>query len=68
MNDTDLLGRPLDDDEREVLALYERLKLLVGREALPPCVAANARFALAVLWQIVNDLDLEHEQLDHLGV
>ena len=68
MSATDLLGHPLNDDEREVFEIYERLKALAAREGLAPCVAANARFALAVMWQVVNDLDLEHEQLDHLGV
>lgn len=68
MTDRDLLGRPLTDVDREVLEIYSRLKQLAGRPGTPPCVGANARQALALLWQVVNDLDLEHEQLDHLGV
>ena len=57
----DLLGRPLNDVEREVLAVYDGLKRLQAREDAPPCLIANARFALASVWQIVNDLDLAHE-------
>ena len=68
MTEHDLLGRPLDDIEREVLDVYERLKTLAGRSDTAPCVASNARFALASVWQIVNDLNLKHEQLDDLGV
>ena len=68
LTDTDLLGRPTDDVERAVLDIYRRLKALAGRTDVPPCVTANARYALAVMWQAVNDLDLEHEPLDSVGV
>ncbi len=68
MNDTDLLGRPLTDDERAVVEVYERLKALVARDGLPPCVQSNARFALAAAWQMVNDLGLVFEQLDEWRV
>ena len=57
----DLLGRPIDEMEREVLVVYEGLKRLARRSDAPPCLTQNARFALASVWQIVNDLDLEHE-------
>lgn len=60
---TDLLGRPLDAMELEVLALYEKTKALAAREDVPPCVRANARLALAAVWQMVNDLDLVFEEV-----
>ncbi len=66
--DKDLLGNATTEVEREVLALYGGLKELVGRTDIPPCVARNARKALACLWQSVNDLGLEYEQLSEFGV
>jgi hypothetical protein len=68
MNDRDLLGKALTDDERSVLAAYESLKALAARETLPPCAARNVRKALACLWQATNDLNLQFEQLYDLGV
>jgi len=68
MMEMDLLNRPMTDDEREILAIYLALKKLAAREDLPPCVARNVRKALACLWQATNDLDLQFEQLYHLGV
>jgi hypothetical protein len=67
-SDRDLLGRPHEPLESEVLEVYRRLKALAARGDAPPCVRANARYALAVIWQAVNDLDLAHEQLDDAGV
>ena len=66
--DKDLLGNPTSEVEREVLALYGGLKELVGRADIPPCVARNAKKALACLWQSVTDLGLDYEQLPDLGV
>ena len=68
MTDTDLLNNPLSDSETELLRAYEALKSLAGRPDLPPCAARNVRKALACLWQATNDLDLQFEQLYHLGV
>ncbi|MDR7482270.1 MAG: hypothetical protein QN183_00455 [Armatimonadota bacterium] len=68
MTTTDLLGRPLDADEQELLRAYDALKRLAARETLPPCAARNVRKALACLWQATNDLQLQHEQLYDLGV
>jgi hypothetical protein len=65
---TDLLGRQLTPAETELLELYQRLKDLLGRDDLAPCARAAARNALAALWNGVNDLALEHEQLIDLGV
>ena len=68
MTQMDLLNRPMTDDEREIYAVYLALKKLAAREDLPPCVDRNVRKALACLWQATNDLDLQFEQLYHLGV
>jgi hypothetical protein len=67
-NATDLLGKPLAGAEPDLLAAYESLKALAGRDDLPPCAARNVRKALACLWQVTNDLDLQFEQLYDLGV
>lgn len=65
---TDLLGRQLTPAETELLDLYHRVKALLGRDDLDPCARAAARNALTALWNGVNDLALEHEQLIDLGV
>ncbi len=64
----DLLGQPLTDAERQLVDVYERLKQLAARDDLAPCARQNVRKALACLWQVTNDLDLQFEQLYHLGV
>lgn len=64
----DLLGRPTTELESELLRLYEDVKQLAVRKDAPPCVARNARKALACLWQAKNDLCLGGEQLYDLGV
>ncbi len=65
--DVDLLGKPLTEQERELLNIYEALKKLAASD-LPPCAARNVRQALASLWVATNDLDLQFEQLYDLGV
>jgi hypothetical protein len=64
---TDLLGRPTTEVEDELLELYRRAKALLARDDLAPCVRAGARVAAVGLWNAVNDLALEHEQLLDLG-
>jgi hypothetical protein len=66
--ENDLLGRPLSESELELARVYRQLKALAAREDLPPCAERNVKKALACMWQVVNDLDLEFEQLYHLGV
>jgi hypothetical protein len=66
--DTDLLGKALTDQERELLNIYEALKKLAAQEDLPPCAARNVRRALMSMWQATNDLDLQFEQLYEFGV
>ena len=68
MPDTDLLGNPLTSAERDMLSTYEALKALAGRDDLPPAVERNVKTALAAMWQVTNDLDLQFEQLYDLGV
>ena len=68
MPDTDLLGMPIHGDERELLRMYRELKALAARDDLPPCVERNVKKALACLWQVVTDLNLEYEQLYDCGV
>ena len=64
---TDLLGRPTTPVEDELLELYRHGKALLGRQDLAPCAAAGVRAATVALWNVVNDLGLEHEQLLDLG-
>ena len=64
----DLLGQPMTDAETQLLRAYELLKALAGRPDLAPCAQRNVRKALACLWQVTNDLDLQFEQLYDLGV
>ena len=64
----DLLGRTLTDTEAELARVYRELKALAIREDLPPCAERNVKKALACMWQVVNDLDVEFEQLYELGV
>lgn len=65
---TDLLGRPITDSDAKLLEIYRELKTLAARTDLPPCAERNVKKALACMWQVVNDLNLEFEQLYELGV
>jgi hypothetical protein len=65
---TYLLGKTLTEQEQEILNVYQALKNLAAGSDLPPCAARNVRKALASLWQVTNDLDLQFEQLYDLGV
>lgn len=58
----DLLQRPMTAEERELVAIYERLKALSANTALPPCALMNARQAMVMLWNACNDLALVHEE------
>ncbi len=55
---TDLLGQPTTPIEDELVDLYGRLKALLARDDLDPCVRAGVRAALVGLWNAVNDLGL----------
>ena len=67
-SEIDLLGKPLTEQEHEMLHIYEALKKLAARDDLPPCASSNIRKALMSMWQATNDLDLQFEQLYDLGV
>ena len=64
----DLLGRPVTDSDAKFVELYRELKTLAARTDLPPCAERNVKKALACMWQVVNDLNLEYEQLYDVGV
>lgn len=64
----DLLGRAITDSEAQLLEAYEGLKAIAARDDLPPCAKHNVQKALACMWQVTNDLDLQFEQLYDLGV
>ena len=68
MEATDLLGTPTTDAERQLMQAYEQLKSLAARQDLAPCARHNVQKALACLWQVTNDLNLQYEQLYDLGV
>jgi hypothetical protein len=59
----DVLGRELTPTETRILALYSEVKGLLEQDDLAPGVRANLKATLAHLWQVVNYLDLEFEQL-----
>ena len=44
--ETDLLGKPLTEQEQELLNIYEALKKMAARSDMPPCAASNVRKAL----------------------
>jgi hypothetical protein len=68
MPEMDVLGKPIGEADAQLMRLYGELKELSVREDLPPCVERNVKKALACLWQVVNDLNLEFEQLYDMGV
>jgi hypothetical protein len=68
MTDHDLLGRPISDTEAELARIYGELKAMASRHDLPPCAERNVKKALACMWQVVNDLDIEFEQIYDVGV
>ncbi len=61
-NDTDILGNPLTDTERALLAAYEQLKGLLDAENQVPAYTAGVKEAIASLWQVVNDLGLTDDR------
>ena len=58
----DLLGNLLSTDERELVDLYTRLKVMSHRQDLPPVATANVKQAMVLLWNACNDLALLHEE------
>jgi hypothetical protein len=68
MQRLDLLSRPLTGTEAQLLDIYSTLKMVAAQADLPPCVERNVKHALACMWQVANNLDLEFEQLYDVGV
>jgi hypothetical protein len=67
-SETDLLGKSLDDHERELMDVYNSLKKMAADSNLPPCASRNVKAALSAIWQATNDLGLQFEQLYDVGV
>jgi hypothetical protein len=63
------LGDDITGAEQELVTVYQSMHRLVWerRGELAPYQERNALKALACLWQIMNGLDMEPEQLYHLG-
>ena len=59
---TDLLGNVLSEDERELVDIYSRLKVLSQREDLMPVATANVKQAMVLMWNACNDLALICEE------
>ncbi len=64
------LGVEITGPEEELVAIYDSMRRLVAerRHELAPYQERNALKALSCLWQIVNGLDMEPEQLYPLGI
>jgi hypothetical protein len=63
------MGVELGAAEASLVECYEQLAttLRENGDELPPFARANATKALAALWQVANDLDVEPGQLYDLG-
>ena len=59
---TDLLGKKLTDDEKEILQLYQKLKELSARNDLPPAVLMNVKQAMVMMWNACLSQDLIYEE------
>ena len=58
----DLLGKELTADEKEVLALYQKLKELSAKTDLPPAVLMNVRQAMVMMWNAALSQSLVFEE------
>jgi hypothetical protein len=47
---------------------YRDLTQLAAQSDLPPCAAHDVRKALACMWQVINGLDLDFDQLSDARV
>lgn len=63
------MGVELSPAESDLVACYEQLvrTLRENGDELPPFARANATKALAALWQVANDLDVEPGQPYDVG-
>lgn len=62
-------ARGLGDAQARLVECYRALESVLAehREQLSPFEERNATKALAVLWQVMNGLDLDPGQTYHLG-
>ncbi len=58
----DLLGNDLTADEKEILALYQKLKELSAKTDLPPAVLMNVRQAMVMMWNAALSQNLVFEE------
>jgi hypothetical protein len=63
------MGVELAPAEADLVTCYEQLAATLREhgDELPPFARANATKALAALWQVANDLDVEPGQLYDVG-
>ncbi|HEX5901614.1 MAG TPA: hypothetical protein VF028_00640 [Actinomycetota bacterium] len=63
------VGAELGAAESSLVECYEQLATTLREhgDELPPFARANATKALAALWQVANDLDVEPGQLYDVG-
>lgn len=63
------MGVELTPAEASLVGCYEKLATTLREhgDELPPFARANATKALAALWQVANDLDVEPGQLYDVG-
>ena len=63
------MGIELTPAETSLVECYEKLATTLREhgDELPPFARANATKALAALWQVANDLDVEPGQLYDVG-
>jgi len=63
------MGVELTPAEASLVECYEKLATTLREhgDELPPFARANATKALAALWQVANDLDVEPGQLYDVG-
>jgi hypothetical protein len=63
------MGVELAPAEADLVACYGQLAATLRErgDELPPFARANATKALAALWQVANDLDVEPGQLYDVG-
>ena len=64
------MGDELNEAEMGLVEVYNNLLKILreDNEALKPFEVCNAGKALGALWQIVNGLDLDPDQLYDVGV
>lgn len=63
----DLLGRDCEPHEERLIEIYERLKAIVGDDALAPATRSNLLVALAATGVAVTGLGLRFEHLIDQG-